>query len=440
MNSVKFDNQELIGSPYITRIVSHESSADRSIITNPLSREDGSIFVSSRYGEKKIIIEGILSEVTPGDLESQIDTMLELISREQKNLDIAWNGTTRRYIATCKKHEFNRDHFHITWVPFSLEFVVPSGKGTETSTTKAIDNVQYDTTSEVAISPVIAGGAKPKPVITLTGSSWPTGCLGFSLTNSDTGERFIFARNASWGTTSVVEINCLLQKITHTIGGIATVCDFAGLLPSFFIGTNHFKLKVGAIVNQTTKEAAIGDVQEGGIITYWASGEKHRVGQAFSIPYTDQTIQGVRIAILKAGTPPANLTCQIETDTSGSPSGTIVSSNATMTKSRNDITTSMAYYELMFPAAFTLQANTKYWIVLKAEGSTGTDGSEFIIGYLTDATKIYTDGGYITAAGNPTPTWGTPHTDQSIAFEILSGGLGGSSHVNATIEYLKTYL
>ena len=52
--SIKFDNQELIGSTYIPRFVKHESNPDRELNSAELSGEDGSVFISTRWGKKII--------------------------------------------------------------------------------------------------------------------------------------------------------------------------------------------------------------------------------------------------------------------------------------------------------------------------------------------------------------------------------------------------
>ncbi|MFA5462449.1 MAG: hypothetical protein WC274_10285, partial [Sulfurimonas sp.] len=103
-NSIKFDSTELLNTTYIPRYVKHESSTDRELGIMNLARDNGSVLVNDRRGTKTITLKGILTGATESALETAIDNFKELFSRQQKNLDISWAGSTRRYIATCKSH------------------------------------------------------------------------------------------------------------------------------------------------------------------------------------------------------------------------------------------------------------------------------------------------------------------------------------------------
>src|SRR5687768_8699436 len=132
MASIQFDGTEILTTAYIPQFVKHESVADHLLNSLPLGREDGSIIVSSRYGQKIIRIQGTLKAATQAALDDAIDAFKELFSRPEKNLDISWSSGTRRYVASCLRHEFDRDHYHTNAVPWSAEFVVATGVGVDT--------------------------------------------------------------------------------------------------------------------------------------------------------------------------------------------------------------------------------------------------------------------------------------------------------------------
>ena len=84
--------------------------------------------------------------------------------------------------------------------------------------------------------------------------------------------------------------------------------------------------------------------------------------------------------------------------------------------------------------AFTLQANTTYWLYCGAQ--TGVDGSNKYAWYATSGityanahNKLSSDGG---------STWGD---DSNVAsFRILFGGAPKATDITLTVEYTKTYL
>ncbi len=114
---IQFDSVEILNSTYSPRFVKHESAAERFVNSLQLAREDGEILISANYGKKKITLSGILLGTSKNDLESKIDIFKELLSRQEKNLDIDWNGITLRFVATCVSHNFDRDHYNINFVP-----------------------------------------------------------------------------------------------------------------------------------------------------------------------------------------------------------------------------------------------------------------------------------------------------------------------------------
>jgi len=193
------------------------------------------------------------------------------------------------------------------------------------------------------------------------------------------------------------------------------------------------------VVNQATREASIADVEEGAMVVNSTSDGKCRTAQKFSLPYTDATVQGIRIAVLKLGSP-LSFNVRIETDADGVPSGSLVHADATQGMSQASIGTSMGYWSVFFPNPISLQANITYWIVCEP-GNTPVDSSMnyFLVGIVNGSNEIYADGGYMADIGNPI-VWGTPSTTVSQAFQLLSGGVGGASNVDVLIQYEKTYL
>lgn len=434
MASIKFDNTEIVTTTNFPRFIKHESDPERDIISMPLIREDGELLISERYGVKKIMLQGIITGTSQAVLEAAIDTMKELFSRVEKNLDIVYAGGTRRYVATCSKLEFDRDHFHILFCPWTAEFTILSGEGKDTADTTPLNKHTVATTTPGTDSFSMTGSKPGKPVITLKGANWPAGVKGVEYENTDTGEKIIVTRNSSWNTDDQIIIDCDAKTISDDCGGLASLAldgKFYGVFPKFKIGTNNVKITVGGITNQKTNEADANDCGSDLII----DGDNDYMAQSFSVPYADTTFKGIVMALKKAGTP-GNMTIRIETDADGSPSGTLADANAEFTIAAADIGTTRAYITKYTANLWALSGNVKYWIVIK--GASLSAGNEYGAG-MTDTTDKY-PGGIVKYTTDGGSTWTLQSAISSLAFKILYGGAVGTSSVKHTVTYKKTYL
>lgn len=428
--SIQFDSTELRNTTYVPRTIKHESAPEREIGSVKPAHEDGEVLVTERYGKKIISINGILVGSSQSDLESKIDAFKELLSRQEKNLDIDWNGSTRRYVASCQSHSFDRDHFHLLFVPWSAEFVVLTGAGKDTSSTTALNENVLTTTTPVTDSFTMGGSKIARPVITLKGANWPSTAKGVEYLNTDTGEKIVITRNKTWGNTDSVIIDCDLKKVTDNLSLSAYVEGiFYGVFPKFKIGTNNIKISVGSLVNQASSDDDASALGSSGNLT----ATNFRIVQPFSVPYADSTFSGVRICVDKTGTPSGTITWRIETDSNGRPSGSLADANATGTIASGSVSTTRAYIISNSSSLWALSANTRYHLVISA-GAT-VDGSNYYSIYSSNGT--YTRG-YRMA----TFDGGSSYTDYSdyVAFRILYGGVAGSSSVKHSVVYTKQYL
>jgi hypothetical protein len=434
MASIKFDNTELITTSNFPRFVKHESDPERDITSLTLAREDGEAFIDERYGIKKITLQGVIIGATQTALETAIDTMKELMSRVEKNLDIVYAGGTRRYVATCSNLEFDRDHFHILFCPWTAEFTILSGEGKDTADTTPLNEHSVTTTTPGTDSFTMAGTKPGRPVITLKGANWPSGVRGVEYENTDTGEKIIITRNSSWNNDDQIIIDCDQKKISDDCGGLVSLAvdgKFYGVFPKFKIGTNNIKITVGGITIQKTLEANADDVSGDLII----DDDTDMMAQSFSVPYADSTFKGIIMALKKAGTP-GNMTIRIETDDGGKPSGTLADANATFTIAAADIGTSRAYITKYSTNLWGLSGNTKYWIVIS--GASLSAGNEFGAAMTLAAGKY--PGGSVKYTTDGGSTWTPQSATSSLVFKILYGGAVGASTVKHTVAYKKTYL
>lgn len=353
MASIEFDEVEILDTDHIPRFIKHESAPERELTLLNLAREGGSILVAEKYGMKRIFLRGYLTATTQALLEAAIDDFKELFSRKEKELDISWEVGTRRYIATCVRHDFDRDHFHLLFVPWTAEFVVVSGIGEAISETRQVEDESFSAAYKEDLV-TFAGSAKPKPRIRIKSVYAATVPKGISIENTDTGEKIIITRLAGMGAGKYFEMDCRLKTAKYN----NVVVPFHGVFPTFEVGDNNYKIQPGEVLDQEfyypdpyASRHIYGDL--------W-------VAQSFTVPDTDDTYQVIKLYLSKEGTPgPQNpLTITIQTDIDGKPDGNVVP-NATFSIDKSDVYGTKDWVRAQSASAFKLKANTRYWIVVK---------------------------------------------------------------------------
>ena len=94
------------------------------------------------------------------------------------------------------------------------------------------------------------------------------------------------------------------------------------------------------------------------------------------IPRGGLTSSSIKLILNKQGSPTGNLTIEVQTDSSGSPSGTPITNGTSNTVAMSGLTGSYVETAFTFASAFTLAAGTTYWIVLKR--SDAVSGSNYV--------------------------------------------------------------
>lgn len=430
MPSVQYDSVEIVTTTYVPRFIKHESTPIRIFSLLELAREDGSVLIAEKYGEKTIYVSGNIKASTQSNLEVAIDTFKELFSRLEKNLDISWGGTTRRYVATCVRHEFNRDYMHINFVPWTAEFLVVAGVGKDTALTAVLNASAVDLAAELSSAVTLAGSAKPKPIFTVqfNAAGWAaSGAKGIELTLVSTGERMIYNRSAGLANTISLVFDLENKKATYS----GSEVSFYGVFPAFIIGSNSFKIRAGGIIDQQFVQSASASLS-GEYSIYGTS----YIAQSFSVPYKDATYRQIDVYVRKVGTPAAALVVRIETDSAGKPSGTLVHANATETIAAADIDTSYGWVTGTFDGLFELSANTRYWIVFRSTGSAVND--EYRVAAYAGNDATYKRGNAATSPDSGT-TW-LDQATEDIPFKLKYGGSYGGLATILDIDYYKRFL
>ncbi|MCK9318901.1 choice-of-anchor R domain-containing protein [Methanoculleus sp.] len=428
-NSIKYDNTEILTTAYGTRFAKHESATERELNFLSLARDDGAVLVSDKRGVKTIFLEGVLTATDKDTLDSAIDSFKELFSRQNKNLDISWNSSTRRYVANCVNHNFNREHFNLNFVPWTAEFVVFSGVGKDTTITAEKNAVSVND-NPYAWKSTFAGSAEPKPLITLLFGAGHTAPRGIELKNTDNDQRLVYNKQSGVlvnGDSIVFDLE--EKKVTR--GGAEE--GFYGLFPEMIVGDNNLQIKIGNIIDQESTPPA--SPTESVLIYEVAGVGKILASESFVVPYKDKTYRNIYLYIKKNGTPPNPLSVRIETDDGGEPSGSLVSVNAYGTISEGIVSTSWGWCLCTLNADIELEANTPYWIVL--EMADGASGNSFEISSFS---KNYLKGN--NAVLNPATSLWVDYPTKNLGFRLNYGGAsdGSLGTITLDVDYYKRYL
>jgi len=366
--TITFDSVDITTAPYVPRFIKHETVPERILSLMSLAREDGSVIIAEKYGVKHILLQGIIYGSTQSDLETKIDSFKELFSREAKDLDISWEAGTRRYVATCVSHKFNRDSFNISMCPWTADFIVPEGVGNSTAITALVHELNIDTLPHTGIL-TFEGSAEPRPVILLTVDSGWTNARGMSFENTDTGEKLVI--NTGWFGITIddgdkFEIDCENKTVRWYHNGSWGGVSFGGVSPHFVIGENNYKIEAGDIIDQQYTEG------DGGIAIY----DTNIMYQSFTVPRSVADYKGISLKLKKNGTPPNNLVITILEDSDGTPDAGSPVANASFEIAPGDVATSDAWIFKNSTGFFGLDANKTYWI--KATMTAGDVNNHFV--------------------------------------------------------------
>ncbi len=425
MNSIKFDTTELRNTTYIPRFVKHESSTERDLNILNLARDNGGVLVNDRRGVKIITLKGVLTGSSESALETAIDNFKELFSRVEKNLDIEWAGSTRRYVATCKSHNFDRDYFNLLFVPWTAEFIIPSGIGKDISITAEKHNITVNA-NPYSWTSTFSGSAKPKPIITLEFGIGHTYPRGIQLKNVTTGEKIIFNKITPLSNGDTIVIDFENKKIT--LEGVEQ--PFYGVFPDLIVGNNSLELSIGNILDQYSPNVTIS-------ASYIIAGDLESA-QGIIVPSTDGSYERIGIYCSKDGSPAEALRVEIQTDNNGVPSGSLVSANAHGNINASDVGALPSWVYCYLTDNIQLEANTPYWIVVKSAGS--SVGNNYNLQYTEGAFAEYSKG-TVAITDDGETTW-TIQASQNLGFRLYYGGASDVvlGTITLDVDYYKLYL
>lgn len=130
-----------------------------------------------------------------------------------------------------------------------------------------------------------------------------------------------------------------------------------------------------------------------------------KLAQSFEVTGT-QTLTSVDLYLKKVGSPTGTMTLRVETDSAGSPSGTLADANLTTTLAESGLGTSYADATFTFGTPASISGSTTYWLVLSTDRT--ASATNYVVWGADTSTPSYADGEMV---GEDTSVWGALSAD-----------------------------
>lgn len=215
------------------------STPQRDVEANKIPRNDGEFIVGDFYRRKIITMTGIIKTSSNSELEAKIDEMKRLTSEREGNLDIKIDGVIRRFKATLVNGNQmfeQRQHFHIVWIPFTVQFmtVEPFGHPTTFQSDPFFD--QTDLNLDLQVNNAGSIHATPEIILNFSAASAVT---EVTVTNN-TNDQLIRASSLSIAPSDILKFDGNERLVTLN----GTQIDYSGFFPRLEIGANSLTIDV----------------------------------------------------------------------------------------------------------------------------------------------------------------------------------------------------
>jgi phage-related protein len=230
--AISFDSNDLQTTTILTAEIAH--SRQKNMSAYPIAHANKSEVAFVSYPNRKIVVKGKLIAGGIAAMDALEDAFAGYFNGIKKNLDIGFNGGTRRFIATANAVEVNRPgglHFG----DFAVEFFCSNPFGLDTSTTTAL-NVTSRTAASYTDAYTFLGTAPIQlPVFTYTLSAVTGGSnASVIIGNLGNGQQITVTR--TWTAGEVLVIDC----VNRTVKVNGNPVEYSGAFPEFAPGAQSF--------------------------------------------------------------------------------------------------------------------------------------------------------------------------------------------------------
>lgn len=211
----------------------YDDVAKQEVNTQKIARTNESVILRKNFGDKIIKMTLIIKSDTQSDLDARIDVAKSTIEAIDKNLDIDYHGTTRRFVCTGFIKGIDR---HYSWAKLNLEFVCYRAFGEDTANT--VEDFNNKTTNPYTDDIKIEGTAPAQPEIT----------ININAVTLDAGDKFIQLKNLDNGdyvkiiaddfqADDVIVISTRSALVTRN----GNIVEYLGIMPEWIVDTNNWE-------------------------------------------------------------------------------------------------------------------------------------------------------------------------------------------------------
>jgi hypothetical protein len=221
--SISFAGNNLQLSPIFTSDIKHESAPTKQAIPYMIAHGNGSVIPFTEYSSKMISIQGTINGFgSIVAMDAALDLFRGYLTGSGQNLDIGYNGSIRRYIATVTDIQIDRPG-GLAYANFTVTFMATQAFGQDIATTTAL-NILASTSGSIN-SAITVNGSAPQQLMVATftfHTLTTTGTQSVSWGNNNNGQQIIVTR--AWTAGDVLQIDCVNRVCT--VNGI--IVDYTG--------------------------------------------------------------------------------------------------------------------------------------------------------------------------------------------------------------------
>lgn len=201
------------GVGIVTNDINHTNLPDKVAQLFAKADANGSVIPAVNYPSKKITIAGVIAGSSQADLDNRIDTFKGYFNGKDKNLDIVYGSSTRRYIATVNGMSVTRQQ-NLLWATFDIEFICTNPFGIDTAPTNLFTAKTGFTSATFTETPTIGGNAPYQlPVFTITVNSL-TGSGDYIQISNDNNNQELMLYGAGITAGDVIVVDSANRKVT----------------------------------------------------------------------------------------------------------------------------------------------------------------------------------------------------------------------------------
>lgn len=197
----------------ITNSIEHTNIPDKIMGLYALADADGSSIPAINYPSKKVTIGGVIKGSTQANLDSRLDTFKGYFIGKDKNLDITYGASTRRYVATANAVSVVRRQ-RALFATFQIEFLCTNPFGLDTSASDLFATHTGSTVATFTETPTVGGNAPFQlPIITITLTAL-TGAGDYVQISNDNNNQELLIYGQLLANGDVIVIDCVERTVT----------------------------------------------------------------------------------------------------------------------------------------------------------------------------------------------------------------------------------